>query len=178
MPDYSQGKIYRLTCVNLDLVYYGSTVITLKQRLAKHKSDYNRWKSGKSTCYCASSELFEAGDVEIELVIDCPCENKRELEEVEQTFIENDDCCNMKRAYWSNENKKDYMKEYNKDYREKNIDYIKQYGKEYRENEDSKEIQKEYMKKYYEKRKAYYQTEEYKVKRKAYRQKNKIKSIE
>lgn len=34
---YSRGKIYRLVCNKTGKVYYGSTIDTLIDRLAKHK---------------------------------------------------------------------------------------------------------------------------------------------
>ena len=140
MPDYSQGKIYRLTCNNLDLVYYGSTVDTLERRLKGHISKYNAWLRDNTKDYLSSFKLLEVGDVEIELIIDCPCESKRELEEVEQTFIQNDDCCNKQRAFRTKEQKKEYNKEYNK---------------EYDKTDKAKERKKEYMKKYYERNSEY-----------------------
>jgi hypothetical protein len=151
MPDYSQGKIYRLTCANLDLVYYGSTTMTLNRRLRNHRGKYNAWKSEKLTYSCASFELFEAGDVEIELVIYCPCDTKRELEEVEQTFIDNDECVNSQRAFQTQEERKEQKKK-----------AIIKY--------ELTDKRKEYLK-------GYYQTEKYKTQRKVYREKNKLKTI-
>ena len=39
MNKYLKAKIYRITCSENDLVYYGSTTKTLKIRLSKHKSN-------------------------------------------------------------------------------------------------------------------------------------------
>ncbi len=133
MPDYSQGKIYRLTCANLDLVYYGSTVQTLKERLKGHRVKYNAFKSGKLRHIYSSFKLFEVGDVEIELVIDCSCQSKRELEEVEQTFIDNDECVNDRRSFMTKENNRENQLNYMKNYSltEEQLYNKRQYNKEY-----------------------------------------------
>jgi hypothetical protein len=126
--DYSKGKIYRLTCNDLDLVYYGSTIQTLEDRLAKHYNDYKAYKDEKEySNYCSSFKLIESGGLEIELVMEYSCNSKRELEEVEQTYIENDICVNRQRAYTTKQqrlednrildrkrNKTEYRKNYNK----------------------------------------------------------------
>jgi uncharacterized protein (DUF2344 family) len=132
MKDYSKGKIYRLTCKDLDLVYYGSTIQTLEKRLDKHLNDYRAYIQEKEySRYCSSFKLVEAGEVAIELIMDYPCSSKRELEELEQTYIENDDCVNHQRAFTTKEqrladnrihdkkrNGTEYRKEYNRNNRE------------------------------------------------------------
>jgi hypothetical protein len=100
MPDYSNGKIYRLTCYDPNLVYYGSTIQTLKARLRKHRCNDCVKK-------CSSKKLFEVGGVEIELVLECPCNTLIELREIEQTYIDNDDCINKINAC---HNKEEYEK--------------------------------------------------------------------
>lgn len=98
--DYSKGKIYRLTCDDLEKVYYGSTIQTLEKRLEKHYNDYSAYKQNKNYAgYCSSFKLIEIGGLEIELVMDYPCNSKRELEEIEQIYIENDVCINRQRAF-------------------------------------------------------------------------------
>ena len=45
MKDYQKGKIYKLTVEeDPSLVYYGSTVVLLSQRMGKHRYDYNHHK--------------------------------------------------------------------------------------------------------------------------------------
>jgi hypothetical protein len=100
MPDYSKGKIYRLTCDNPNLVYYGSTTLKLTHRFYQHKAQ---------KVNCCSKKLFEVGGVEIELVLECPCETQKELREIEQTYIDNDECINKRNA---NLNKKEYYRKY------------------------------------------------------------------
>ena len=77
MNPYQNGKIYKLVCDKSPLVYYGSTIQPLSQRLALHK-----------TQQCSSQELFEKGNVSIELVEEYPCNSKKELEARERIYIE------------------------------------------------------------------------------------------
>ena len=82
MNKYQNGKIYKLVCDNSPLVYYGSTIRTLKDRLYKHQYDYkiNRGKT--------SSILFDLGNVDIKLIKNFPCNSRKELLEEEKCFIQ------------------------------------------------------------------------------------------
>jgi hypothetical protein len=82
MNKYQNGKIYKLVCDNSPLVYYGSTIRTLKHRLWKHQYDYkiNRGKT--------SSILFDLGNVDIKLIKNFPCNSRNELLNEERLFIE------------------------------------------------------------------------------------------
>ena len=93
MSDYSQGKIYKIISSECDLVYYGSTCITLKERLIKHKSDYKYYLEGKKN-YMTSFVIIEKGNYEIVLVEDYPCNSKAELHLRERFYIENNECVN------------------------------------------------------------------------------------
>ena len=42
MPDYSKGEIYKILNTIDDEIYVGSTIETLGQRMAKHRSDLKR----------------------------------------------------------------------------------------------------------------------------------------
>ena len=75
---YKNGKIYKLVCDATPIVYYGSTIISLSNRLSNHKSNKD----------CCSRELFDAGNVSIELIEQYPCNNKYELWARERIYIE------------------------------------------------------------------------------------------
>ncbi len=124
MPDYTKAKIYRLTCDDPELIYYGSTTLELSTRLYNHK---------KLVKKCSSQKLFEVGGVEIELVLECPCESLQELREIEDTYISNDTCVNVRRAYLTAEETKIRFKEY------KNSQKSKETQKRYRQTEKCKE---------------------------------------
>jgi len=78
MNKYQNGKIYKLVCDNTPIVYYGSTIQKLSERLAIHKY----YKS------CSSRELFDKGNVTIHLIEDYPCNSRKELEARERIYIE------------------------------------------------------------------------------------------
>ena len=174
MPDYSLGKIYKITTKNADEgdVYIGSTVCKLTERLAKHKHIDN----------CSTSKLlinkYGKDNIYIELIKDFPCETKQQLLREEGKYILETKCVNRQVAgrtqseYY--EEHKEEKKEYDIKYREDNNDRIKNNKKIYYDlhreqitddkkkyydlhredrkkyNEDNKERFKEYRKKYNE----------------------------
>jgi hypothetical protein len=180
MPDYSKGKIYKIT--SGDLTYIGSTCEpTLARRLANHVSGFNFWKKGKGHKITAY-QLFETDQYEITLVELCPCNSKDELTARERFHIENTVCVNkrvegrtreeyFKMYYETNtetlkEQKRliykenpEKRKEQNKAYREANAESIKVQRKAYHEANAEKlqAYRKEYNAKNVEKRKAKYQ---------------------
>ena len=139
MPDYQNGKIYKIWSPEGDDIYIGSTTEILCRRLAAHKSTYN---AGKNV---TSRILFEKyNDVRIELVEEFSCDKKSKLIAREGHYIRTLDCVNKiipdrtdKEYYETNkvrilEKRKEYRetnKEYlekNKEYYEKNKDFITQ----------------------------------------------------
>tara|TARA_R100000951_G_C2545894_1_gene150833 strand:+ start:43 stop:609 length:567 start_codon:yes stop_codon:yes gene_type:complete len=150
MYDYSKGKIYKLFSVsNEDLIYYGSTIRTLKKRLGVHISDY------KNNNGCTSKKVIAAGDYKIELIEEFPCNSKAELERREGKYIKANKCVNKiiagrtQKEY--NEDNKEQITEKGKEYREDNKDKIKEQKKEWYKN--NKEAIIENKKEYCEKNK-------------------------
>lgn len=136
--DYSKGKIYKIVNEDLpDLVYYGSTIQTIKKRFNEHKSKNN---------VCCSKKLFKTDKVKIELVENYPCNTKRELEIREKYYILKFECINS--SVPSNTKTKEELKIKMKKYRENNKESIKIQQKKYRE--DNKEAIKIKKKKYQE----------------------------
>jgi len=132
MPDYKNGKIYKLWSPERDEIYIGSTTQPLYARKSQHKKNLN----------CSSKILYEKyTDVRIELLECFPCDNKEELTKKEGEYIRNNNCVNKMIAGRT-------KKEYNKEYLENNKTKIKEQMKEYREN--NKEKFREYDKKWYE----------------------------
>ena len=140
MPDYQNGKIYKIWSPEGDDIYIGSTTEILCRRLAAHKSNYN---IGRTT---TSRILFEKyTDVRIELMEEFPCDKKSKLIAREGHYIRTLNCVNktipdrtFKEYYEKN---KDYYKEYY----ETNKDKIKEY---YIDNKNHiLEQRKEYRKK-------------------------------
>lgn len=111
MPNYQNGKIYKLVSNVSDKVYYGSTTQSLSLRKSGHKKTYNKIKKGDVKRGKVSSfDLFEEGDVDIVLIENFPCESKEELHARERHYIENNECLNKNipgrtRKEWKEQNK-------------------------------------------------------------------------
>lgn len=153
MPNYKNGKIYKLYSMNEpEKVYYGSTTQTLPMRKSGHKATYKRYLGGKGN-FCSSFDIFKMDNVEIELVEKCPCEDKDELLIREKHYIKSFDCVNKQipkntRKEYYNDNKDKYatnikkyhkkipdkLKENNKRYYDKHRDKILAKGKQKRLN--------------------------------------------
>jgi len=150
MVNYENGKIYKIINTDTnDIVYIGSTTEQLCKRYAKHHN--------------------KAPNHKIILIQNYSCNSKEELCKKEQEIIEQyDNLLNQRKAYCSEEQKKEYDKEYNKEYNENNKEQIKEQRKEY--YEENKDKIKDKVKSYYEENK-----EKVKERHKAYREKNKEK---
>lgn len=107
MPNYNNGKIYKLVSPNTDMIYIGSTCETLKRRFIVHKSNI------KKGVNISSKNMFIWNDCTIELIEMVKCICRKELLEKEQYYIElySDYCINIKNACCD-------IKQVNKNYRE------------------------------------------------------------
>lgn len=126
MPNYQNGKIYKITSQQTDDVYYGSTTMILKDRWKAHKS---RWKL-----------KLKYDGAKIELVELFPCSCKYELEAREGYYIKNNKCVNQRIPTRTD-----------KEYREDTKDKIKIQQQKYIDN--NKDKISEYQKKWYLKNK-------------------------
>ena len=93
MPNYQNGKIYKIVSDNIEGTYYGSTADTLWSRFGTHNRHFRLWKKGKYH-YVTSFKLIEAGNASIVLVENYPCNSKIELTARERHWIENNECVN------------------------------------------------------------------------------------
>ena len=163
MPDYQKGKIYKLWSPSKNLVYYGSTIQTISQRLADHIKLHNR-KKQKIT----ASLVLDCEDYKMELIEEYPCNNRRQLERKEGEYIKNNNCVNKVVAgrtekEYSKDNK-EKISNIGKWWREENKEKLIEYKKYYKEHypDKKKEADKKYVKnninKIQEYRKNYYQT--------------------
>ena len=172
MPNYQNGKIYTIRCrSDNNLIYVGSTVETLAQRLAKHR--YQSKKKPHYKLYQAIDDNWD--DWYIELFEVYPCDSKEELLKKEGEVIReigtlNTVICGRTQKEYYHDNKKK-LAEINKNWSENNKEKMKQYDKEYREK--NKEKMKQYQKEYCEKNK-----EKLAEKHKEYREKTKEKTKE
>jgi hypothetical protein len=130
MPNYQNGKIYKITGTTdegKELIYIGSTTQKLCKRLTGHKTDMKNNKN------LSSQQVVKCIDCLITLIESCQCNSKEELLMRERYYYDLYDCINKIKPLLL----KGEIKENFKQYRIKNIDKIKEKEKQYRiENAD------------------------------------------
>ena len=131
MPNYQNGKIYKIVNDINDNVYYGSTTQKyLCSRMSGHRKRPVSIK--KLDCPISSCKIF--------LVEDFPCDTKEQLLQRERFYIENNECINKQiptrtiREYQKTEKFKEYTKKYYKDYYQKNKKELNEKNKMYKRN--------------------------------------------
>ena len=112
MPNYQNGKIYRIVCNETGEQYIGSTTQTLAQRLGQH--------TVRSSKKCKSWQIIERGNYAIVLIEEYPCVNKQQLGQRERHFIENMECVNKNIPTRT-------FKEYYETHRERYIEQRREY---------------------------------------------------
>ena len=123
MPDYSKGKIYKLTSSQTDNIYVGSTTTPLNKRFGYHIA--NNKYSGE----CSSKYLLKFDECMIELIEEYPCDTHLELREREQYFMDLlDNVINKQRAVVKPQ------KQRTAEYRANNPDKVKESYKNWRNN--------------------------------------------
>jgi len=141
MSIYFTGKIYAIKCNETDDVYIGSTIQTLKERLRAHKNKLNQYIKGKGR-NTTSFEIVKYDSCYIELLEMYPCNSKEELLKKEKEYMESIECVNKCRPFRTDEEKKEYGKEYDKEYYEANTEKVLQRQKEYYEANKEKVLQR------------------------------------
>jgi hypothetical protein len=174
MPDYQKGKIYRIFSPSKNLVYYGSTVQTLNQRLAGHVRDYKKYND-TNISPCQSYLVLECDDYKMELIEEYPCNNKQQLFKKEGEYIKTNDCVNKiitgRTPKEYRQDNKEKISQNAKEYRKDNIENLKNYDKEYYiQNADKR---KEYTKNWLKQNKDY--IEQNKQKKKEYDKEYRLK---
>ncbi len=96
MSKFQNGKIYKVTDTLSRECYIGSTISSLKNRLACHRDHYKNYIN-RTYHYISIFDLFLKYGVEnckIELIEDYPCVDKKELQLREGYHIRNHACLN------------------------------------------------------------------------------------
>ncbi|NDG33514.1 hypothetical protein EB118_26100 [bacterium] len=145
MPNYQQGKIYKIIPTNTDddICYIGSTTRPrLCQRMEQHRSKYKYLKGGVKTSNVSSYTLFDRYGVEnciIELIEMFPCNSKDELHGREGMHIRSLNCVNKiipgRTIQEWHEANPDYQKKWHQANPECNNEYQKKW---YNANRDTK----------------------------------------
>ena len=170
--------IYQISCIdsNIDEIYIGSTE-NFKVRSGVHKNDYNTGSKIKLYEFIRANGGLSNWDITPIEEIDFPISTE-ELRQYEQGYLDKyKPQLNSQRAFSSEEQHKEYKKEWyetnkestiqkSKEYYEKNKEHVLEYHKEYYDN--NKEHYKEYKKEWRTNNK-----EHIKEREKEYREKNK-----
>jgi hypothetical protein len=183
--DYKNGKIYKIVDIGYTKMYIGSTTQPLYKRFSYHKESYIRWKNNKHNKVMVFDifEEFGIDNCKIELIEECPCENRMELCKKEGEYIKNNNCVNKyiagrtdKEYYETN---RDNIREQQKKYRETNKDKIAEYNEVNKDKiaEQRKEYREVNKDRILEQKKEYYEVNKDKIleKRKKYLETNKDK---
>jgi hypothetical protein len=84
------GIIYHITCNITGEKYIGSTTRTLPERMYKHKSPNNE---------CVSKQIIDRNDYTYDMIKFCNVDDKNELHQIEQSYIESTECINKLNAH-------------------------------------------------------------------------------
>jgi hypothetical protein len=125
MPDYQNGKIYKITGTTdegEELIYIGSTTQKLCLRLGGHK------RYLKNDENVSSKQVVSCSNCLITLIELFPCNSKEELLARERYYFDLYDCVNKFKPKLLEGELKEHMKEY----RINNADKIKEQTKQYR----------------------------------------------
>jgi len=153
---YENAKIYKLIDNTNGNIYFGSTYLTEKERLEKHKINFKSFINNYKCNWCQSYKILMNNDYVIEKIEDYPCNSKTELRKRENYYIVNFNCINSKKAYVSEEEEKLNWKKLRIEWRKKNklennekykheLDYAKKYQQELRKDKDKYNKQKEWF---------------------------------
>ena len=173
MTDYSKTIIYKIVCNNLSIkeCYVGHTINMTKRKCCHKSCCHNEIDKGHNNkIYQMIRQNGGWSNWSMLLIEKFPCKDKHEACKREREIYEEIDAkMNMLRPYRTQEDLKNYQKQYreeNKDYqkkwREAHKEEIeqnkKQYYQEHKENykkyyQDHKEERKQYEKKYREEKK-------------------------
>tara|TARA_R110000772_G_scaffold262357_1_gene381405 strand:- start:182 stop:808 length:627 start_codon:yes stop_codon:yes gene_type:complete len=120
MPDYSQGKIYKVTC-ETGKIYIGSTVMSIQRRFYQHKCKHN---------LCLTRHFINP---KIELIESYPCETVEDLLWKEREWIEKTECVNTYRPIVGKAEAKEHKKRSEKLRYQENKEKANAYGALYRQ---------------------------------------------
>ncbi len=93
-----RGFVYTIRAPGSDLIYYGSTIQSLSQRIAGHRRAYKQHLAGKNVGYCFSYQLLALNEAYIELVRVVEFNVKAELLAAEGALIRENECVNKRQA--------------------------------------------------------------------------------
>lgn len=132
--DYKNGKVYQILNTITDDAYIGSTCQPLSKRMAKHRVNVNQITTQHRPLYVKMKEIG-VDNFYIELLEECPCDNKEQLRKKEGQYIREIGTLNCWLAGRTlqeyKEDNKDKIKQQICKYKEENKDRVKQQNQTY-----------------------------------------------
>ena len=114
-----KGYVYKITCNESGLTYYGSTTQRVCQRLCTHRKEYKNYIEGKSLKYTTAFEVLERNNyiyVPIEKFEHEDLETlKINIRLKERYYVDTYDCVNKVCPIRTRKEKLNFRKEYYKD---------------------------------------------------------------
>jgi len=180
ITDYSKTVMYKFVCNDLTVkdCYVGHTT-DMTKRKCQHKSDCNNEKGKHHNLKIYQIIRKNGGwsNWSMILIEEFPCKNKPEACKRERELYEELDAkMNMSLPYITQEELRQYYKQYGKQYREDHKQYHKKYSEQYYQDhkeelkqnkkqyyQDHKEELKKYKKKYYQEHKENYKQNHIKI---------------
>jgi hypothetical protein len=156
MPDYSKSKVYCIYSPSHleDGEYIGSTICSLSKRMNQHRIDYNLSIKDGRRFHTKSHLILQYEDARIELIEECPCENREQLLKKEGEYIRSSSNCVNKQILgrtkdeWYIDNRESIIDRVKTNYynnRETKLDNVRVYAS--KNKEKISEYQKEYFQK-------------------------------
>jgi len=143
--EYKNGRIYKILNYIDDDIYVGSTCQPLSKRIAKHRTDRNNNTKAHRALYTKMRELG-VDKFYIELIEECPCDNKEQLRAKEGEYIRSMGTLNTRIENRSKQqyiiDTKEHKREYDKEYRKINSERIKDGKVAFYENNKDRLLEK------------------------------------
>jgi hypothetical protein len=132
---YAKAKIYKVVDKAYTMCYYGSTTQQLSRRMNCHRDHYKLFCEGRFGRRLSVFDIFDTrgvDDCKIELVEECPCDSKEQLNKREGFYIQSNECVNKRiagrtGAEWLSANP-EKMKIYKARWRSANPEKVKEMG--------------------------------------------------
>lgn len=125
MPNYKNGKIYKIVSNQTNECYVGSTCIKyLSTRFAKHKFNYNNKIAEKSL------KILKYNDCKIVLIENYSCNSKDELRMREEYYRKLLDTTNERKCILKTDEMRKYKNEKQKIYNKNNKEKLKNWRKQ------------------------------------------------
>ena len=146
MSKFQNSKIYKIVCNDTHEAYFGSTILSLKQRETLHKSNLKRFDRNLGK-FCAAYQIIRRNNYEFILIENYPTNSRDELLFRERLYIDNNDCINKIIPIRTQPEKIDLRIKLSRNQYLKNLDKKRQYYQDNKNKIKQYNLAKYYIKK-------------------------------